>query len=177
WGDDVIRRMLIAASETNVRAAISDVLGVTPRELSAQWHTAIREAYAPVVSGSLSPAGNARIVIKGADLGSDLNVGPSISPDARRIAFLSARSTVSIDVYVADTTSRRIIRRLTNTGRNAHFSSLQFVHSAGAWDPAGAQIAIATLTAGKPALAIFDVESGRTAREIPIPTVGEILNP
>src|SRR5262249_33878852 len=33
WGDDVIRRMLIAASETNVRAAISDVLGVTPREL------------------------------------------------------------------------------------------------------------------------------------------------
>jgi hypothetical protein len=36
---------------------------------------------------------------------------------------------------------------------------------------------MATVISGRPTLAIFDVESGRSERELPIPTVDEIFNP
>jgi hypothetical protein len=38
-------------------------------------------------------------------------------------------------------------------------------------------LAFATIISGRPTLAIFDVESGRTERELTIPTVDENFNP
>ncbi len=178
WGDQVIRQMLgIAASAGDVDVAIEKVLGVKTKELSSDWQTAIRRAYAPVLASTRPPSETGRLVIKGADFGGDLNVGPAISPDGRWIAFLSSRSFFSIDLYVADAATGRIARKLTSTATNPHFSSLQFIYSAGAWDNASRRLAIATVVSGRPTLAIFDVESGRSERELPISTVDEIFNP
>jgi hypothetical protein len=56
-------------------------------------------------------------------------------------------------------------------------SSIQFIYSAGAWDSASQHIAVATVTDGRPALAIFDASSGGKQHEVPIDEVDEILNP
>ena len=96
------------------------------------------------------------MTIKGAELGGDLNVGPAISPDGRWIAFLSERSLFSIDLFVAEASTGKVVQKLTSTATDPHFSSLQFIHSAGAWDADSRRIAIATVTSGRPALAIFD---------------------
>ena len=178
WGDQVVRQMLgIAASAGDVDVAIEKVLGIKTKELSDDWHTAIRRAYDPVLASTTPPGEIGRLVIKGTEFGSDLNVGPAISPDGRWIAFLSSRSFFSIDLYVADASTGRILRRLTSTATSPRFSSLQFIYSAGAWDSASRRLAIATVSSGRPTLAIFDVESGGTERELPIPTVDEIFNP
>lgn len=88
-------------------------------------------------------------MIKGTEFGSDVNVGPAISPDGRWIAFLSSRSLFSIDLYVADASTGRILRRLTSTATSPRFSSLQFSYSAGAWDSASRRLAIATVSSGR----------------------------
>ena len=119
----------------------------------------------------------ARQVIGGKELGSELNVGPSISPDGQWIAFLSTRSLFSTDVYLAEASTGRIVRKLTSTATDPHFSSIQFIYSAGAWDSASRQLAVATVTSGHPALAMFDAQSGSRTREIQVPDVDEILNP
>src|SRR5262249_13160734 len=49
--------------------------------------------------------------------------------------------------------------------------------SAGAWENDSRRIAIATVTGGRPAIAIFDAQSGRKEREIQIADVDEIINP
>ena len=63
---------------------------------------------------------SARSSIKGEDLGGDLNVGPAISPDGRWIAFLSERSLFSIDLFVADASTGKIVRKLTSTASDPH---------------------------------------------------------
>src|SRR5207244_12743004 len=124
-----------------------------------------------------TPASEAgTIVVKGMQL-ADLNVGPSISPDGRWLAFLSTRSFFSTDLYIADASTGKIVHKLTSTATDPHYSSIQFIYSAGAWDHASKRIAIATVTAGRPALAIFDAESGRKEREAIVPEVDEIINP
>ncbi|MBM3771841.1 MAG: hypothetical protein FJW27_11290 [Acidimicrobiia bacterium] len=93
------------------------------------------------------------------------------------IAFLSQRSLLSIDLYVAETATGNILKRLTSTATSPHFSSLQFIYSAGAWDPASRRIALATVTEGRAILSVFDARSGRREREVALSDVDEIFNP
>jgi hypothetical protein len=178
WGDEVVGEMLRTAGQTGDPAiAIQRTLGVTTKELSEEWHAAIRSAYGPVLAATTPPSEVGTLTIKGADLGGDLNVGPAISPDGRWIAFLSERSLFSIDLYLADATTGKVVRKLTSTTTDPHFSSLQFIHSAGAWDSESRRLAIATVTSGKPAIAIFEASSGNKEREFVIDGVDEIFNP
>ena len=177
WGDDVIPKMLgLAAATGDVNVAIRRVLERSTKELSNEWQADIRRAYEPVLASAAPLPNVARVVVKATGLG-NLNVGPAISPDGRWIAFLSERSGMSIDLFVADAASGRIVRKLTSTASDPHYSSLQFIYSAGAWDASSTRLAIATVASGHPALAIFNAERGQKEREIPIPEVDEILNP
>ena len=90
-------------------------------------------------------------MVTGKGLGAELNVGPSISPDGQWIAFLSTRSLFSADLYLAEAATGRIVRKLTSTATDPHVSSIQFIHSAGAWDSASRQIAVATVASGRAA--------------------------
>ncbi|HJZ77294.1 MAG TPA: hypothetical protein VKE51_36430, partial [Vicinamibacterales bacterium] len=178
YGDDVIRRMLAmaaAAADTNV--AIERVLGVKTKELSDEWQESIRRAYEPVLSTTTPPDEIGRLVIRGTTLGGDLNVGPAISPDGKWIAFLSTRSVFSTDLFVADAETGKIVHRLTSTATDPHFSSIQFIYSAGGWDSTSERIAIATVVSGRPAFAVFAVKSGSKEREIPLSDLDEIFNP
>jgi WD40-like Beta Propeller Repeat len=178
YGDDVIRRMLtLGAATGDVDMAIERVLGVKTKELSDDWHAAIHKTYEPMFASTTPPTELGRLVIQGKGLGGDLNVGPAISPDGRWIAFLSTRSIFSIDLYLADTATGKIVHKLTSTATDPHFSSIQFIYSAGAWDAASQQIAIATVTNGRPALAIFDAATGEKRRELPVPELDEVFNP
>jgi hypothetical protein len=117
------------------------------------------------------------VVIKGSDTAGDLNVGPAISPDGARVALLSSRGLLSTDLYIADAHTGEIIRKLTSTATNPHFSSIEFIDSAGAWDHAGKQLAIAAIASGRPALAIFDADTGNKNQEIQLDTLDQIFNP
>ena len=64
----------------------------------------------------------------------------------------------------------KLLHKLTNTATNAHCSSLQFIYSAGAWDSNSKRIAVATVTAGRPALAIFNADTANYRRYLmPVP--------
>ena len=177
WGDEVVGNLLAVAASRGVDEALEGVLGVKTKQLSSDWQASILQTYTPVLTSSTPKGELGRLVVEGKEPGADLNVGPSISPDGRWVAFLSTRSFFSVDLYIAETSTGRIIRKLTSTATNPHYSSIQFIYSAGAWDKASRQIAVATVTSGRAALAIFDAQSGAVSREIPVPDVDEIMSP
>jgi len=174
WGDSVIGEMLrLAGASGDIDLTIRRVLGVSSKELSDEWHDAMRQAYGST-TGTTEPG---RLVIKGKGMGNELNVGPSVSPNGQLIALISGRGLFSVDLYVADAETGRTIRKLTSTSTDPHYSSIQFIYSAGAWDSESKRIVIATVTGGKSALTIFDALSGHEDREVKVPEVDEIFNP
>ena len=174
WGDAVIGEMLdIAGSSGDIELAIRRTLGVNSKDLSEEWHASIRRAYAATTD---APENIGSVVIKG-DGANALNVGPAISPDGRWIAFLSERGLLSIDLFVADAATGRVVRKLTSTASNPHYSSIQFIMSAGAWDADSKRIAIGTIASGRPALAIFNAQTGDKESEYKLKTLDEIFNP
>src|SRR5207253_1929095 len=65
WGDDVIAEILdIAGSTGDVELAINHTLDVTTKDLSEEWHAAIRRAYASTITGP-DDVGLATIKAKG----------------------------------------------------------------------------------------------------------------
>ena len=177
WGDDAIRPMLNAGiRDGSATAAIEQVLGTKPEDLSAAWQHAILGQHGPVLEGGRRASAAARrLAVDAKD--ERLALAPSLSPDGRRIVYLSERDMLSIDMYLADADSGRVIRRLTNTAIDPHVNSIQFLASTGAWHPTGREFAFGAIRDGRPVLTIVDTETGRTAREVPFDDLGEILHP
>lgn len=154
--------------------AIELALGVDRRTLSQQWHESIRATMLPPVRGNTVSPGDA--IIEPRDE-FEMNVGPVLSPDGSRLALLTSRNRLSMDLAVADATTGQIQRTLLRTTRNAHLDSLQFIHSAGTWDPGGDRIAVAGLRRGRPVLTIVNANSGARERDISLGDLDEAIQP
>jgi Tol biopolymer transport system component len=178
WGDRAISDLLLGAGATgDVTDAMAKLLGVMPDQLSRDWHASLRAAYQPVVAETTPATDVASLVIAAKGLGNDLNVSPAISPDGKKLVFLSSRSLFSIDLYVADVTTGKIERQLVKTAVNPHFNSLQFIYSAGGWWPDGRRFVFAAVTNGEPELVLVDMTRKSVEREIRFPNLGEIFSP
>jgi Tol biopolymer transport system component len=178
WGDEMVGRLLRdAARAGSPDMAIETNLGMKTEQLSDEWQAALRRL-AEQVPKDTAPAGTiANLLTKPRGLGGELNVSPALSPDGSQVAFLSERGLFSIDLYIANAETGDVIESVSRTAIDPHFSSLQFISSAGGWSPAGDRFAFAVITAGRPALAIYDVGARRVDHEISLPGVDEAFNP
>ncbi|HEX6974100.1 MAG TPA: hypothetical protein VF147_06840, partial [Vicinamibacterales bacterium] len=157
--------------------AFKEILGVDDKELSKEWHDAEFAAYRPIAQTTKMPADIARALITKDEGGGTMNVSPELSPDGSRLMFFSERDLFSIDLFLADARTGKVIRKITDTATSAHFESLQFLESAGAWDQAGQRFIFPGISQGEPILTIINVDSGKTEREIRLKELDEVLNP
>ena len=178
WGDRVVGEMLRATGpEGNIEGAIASVLGVDQDTLTTDWHEATRRAFAATFETTRQPDAFGRALVTRETGGGDLNLSPSLSPDGRRVVFLSERSLFSIDMYIADVATGKIGRKLVETTSDPHFDSLQFLSSAGDWAPDNRRFVFAALSAGQPVLTMVDADNGERLREQKFAELGEIYNP
>ena len=173
FGEQIVARSLNSHASGGAIGRIKAVTGVDAETLSADWHAWIRNTAA---SAHTEPVPENAVISRSKGAGK-LNVGPALSPDGTEIVFLSERDDYSIDVYLADATTGAIKRRLVQTAANPHFDNLQFIGSAGSWDPNGRRFALAATHEGQPILTIIDTTTGSVEREIALPTVDEAFNP
>jgi Tol biopolymer transport system component len=178
WGDQTVRSLLDAALQArSTDAAFKSVLNLSAAEISKDWHEAIRAQYQPVLNATERVTTYGHLIAGDEEARQGLNVSPSLSPDGRRFVYFSQRGLLSVDLYLADAETGRIIRKLINTAIDPHFTSLQFIGSVGSWHPQGRQFVFGAISSGRPELTILDVDRAERVREIPFADLGEILNP
>ena len=178
WGDAIVWQAFEQALHGGgASAGLEKATGLSIKELSRQWHESIREHYGPILETTKRASVSARSITVDQTHRGALTVSPALSPDGTRIVYMSERDLLSVDLYLADVETGRVLRKLVNTAIDPHFSSIQFISSAGSWHPRGHQFVFGAIREGQPALAILDTERGERVREIPFPDLGEILNP
>ncbi|ODS52160.1 MAG: hypothetical protein ABS36_18620 [Acidobacteria bacterium SCN 69-37] len=150
------------------------------KALTEAWHTSIYELYGITKRDPEEKRSDEelpRALLAERTGSGSMNVGPSLSPNGERIAFLSERSRLAIELYVADTKTGENVKRLTSTASDPHFESLQFLGSSGSWAPDNRRLAVATVQRGRGALAIFDTTTGGILDNIRMDERGEIFQP
>ena len=96
------------------------------------------------------PAAFARPLITKRTRRRTMNVSPELSPDGSRLMFFSERDLFSIDLYLADAKTGKIIRKVTDTATDPHFESLQFLSSAGRVGRASKRFVFPGISQGTP---------------------------
>jgi WD40 repeat protein len=178
YGDAAVGRILKAANRGDgAERAIESVTAMKAESLSLAWHGALRSWSAPVLAHASAPEHYGRLIETESHGAGKLNVAPALSPDGRQLVFLSERDLFSVEAYLADAATGRVIRRITRTSTDPHLQSLQFISSSGAFSADGRRFAFAAVTDGRPVLIVIDVASGRTERQIRVDEVGEIFSP
>lgn len=194
YGDETVAAALRAGAKSgDARAALTMVTGQPADSVVAAWHRALRAAAAPIAAatGTTLPAADSTrsrhapdsTVVAGArriaggrgDV--QLYLAPALSPDGRRMVYLSEAGLFAIEMYLADAVTGQPIRKLVSGTRDPHLESLQFINSAGAFDATGTRVAFGAVVHGKPELRIVNADNGDLERAVPFPTLGEIFNP
>lgn len=174
YGPAVYRRALVSRAAGGGVGRLEAVTREKRDRLSRAWHAWVREMPKPT---ALDTGHRRERLIDRDHHGGRLNIGPALSPDGEHVVFLSERDGMAMDVYLARVEDGRVIRRLTSTARDAHFDSLQFLESAGAWDSAGARFALTTVRDGRPVLTVFAMPSGTETGLHVIPEVDQAFSP
>ena len=176
WGDEVIGAILQATMTGGIEQAFRRVLGLSLDRLSNEWRDAVQTWYLPQIAEHQKARQFARVVLDKKQSGGTLHVSPQISPDGRRIVYLSERNFFFVDLYIADAESGRVDRRLIRSSFDPNFETLRFVNSTGSWSADGQRFAIAAKSGDQDNLVILDVLRDRVVGRYRL-GLNAILNP
>ncbi|HXY39208.1 MAG TPA: hypothetical protein VEQ10_06035 [Vicinamibacteria bacterium] len=178
WGDDmVINLYREGARSGDAFGAIKKVLGQDEKTFSKEWGEAVHRTYAGFLEAQKDATSYGPQLISKKRGGGELNLGPALSPDGKRVVFLSEKDLFSIDLFLADADTGKVIRKLTSTATDPHFDSLQFIESAGAWSPDGRRFVQSALREGRAAILIIDPDTGKKVEEADFKDIDEVDNP
>ncbi len=178
WGDTAVQRIYRIALRTGRAApAIEAVTGLSADTVVARWHEASKKEWGPLLETTSRPDSFGTRIIEGSRDRNPYNVGPSLSPDGKRLAYLSTRGRFSIELYLADARTGKTIRQITKTTFDPHLGNLEFESSSGAWAPDSRRFALAAVSGATPVLAIYDMDNGHKLKELPFKSLGQIYTP
>ncbi len=177
YGDDAIVQIFRRALRIGFAPALGQVLGIPHDTLSVEWRRRVESAYGPLLEGRLAAEEAGDVILAPSTGSGTMNLSPSLSPDGRFLAFLSEKDLFSIDLFLADAVTGRIIRKLTSANANPHFDALRYVETSGAWSPDGERFAFVVFAGGDNELVIVETEDGDIVERIRPEGLGAMNNP
>ncbi len=171
YGADLPARALRA--KRDARRRLEGLTGNSLDTITAGFHRYLRSGYGTRSASTTGPPP----IVSTARGGGRLNLAAALSPDGRQMIYFSERDQLSVDLFLADAVTGKVTRKLISTAANPAFDSLQYIHSAGAWDPAGRRFALATVRDGRPALVLLDVAGNTSATDLLLAQFDEVYSP
>jgi Tol biopolymer transport system component len=175
YGDTVIVPFFKETAKYGYEMAIRRTFGYDERTLSSLWKTSVENTYRPYLKDTAqTPIG--KKIIDDKNGGATYNLAPAISPDGNYVAFLSERDLLSIDLFLADAKTGKILKKLSSKAKSGHIDEYNFIESAGAWSPDSRKFAFSAFSAGVTKLLVVDVTSGRVISTDGMGSVEEFSN-
>lgn len=158
FGDGVIRPLLMGSAKIGIDKAMQRLLGYSADSISTLWANALKAQYAPYERTTEKAAGQ---VLFNKENAGQLNVAPAVSPDGKKMIFLSDKNVISINYFLADLEEGKIEREVVDAKRFGHVDNYSYLESAGTWSPDGQKYALTTFSKGDNKLMIYDVNKGK----------------
>ena len=172
YGDHVITPLFQGVLRYGWYIGFKNVLGISVDSLSKLWQEEIHSAFKPALVNRTEPHKvGTRIIQKG-----DINLSPIISPDGNFFAFFSTRNLFSIDLFLADSRTGKVLKKLVSSETDEHFEALRFINASGSWSPDGKQFAFIVFRGGNNAISILDIESKKIQHTFSTKEIDEITH-
>ena len=174
YGDGVIRNLLLSSAKRGYKEAIENLTGLSTDTLSILWSDAVKNTHSPYLEGKAASTGEK---LFDANNAGKLNIAPSLSPDGKKLIFISDKNVITTDFFLADVQDKEITDRITRVVRGSNIDAYSFLESAGTWSPDGSRFAVTTFSDGRNKLLIIDLEDQKVIRTIETGTLQSFNNP
>lgn len=158
YGDDVIRPLFKETAIYGIEAAFVRIFKMDIERFSSKFKNELIQTYNPLKTGrTIEGIGK---VIASEKTGGEMNVSPAISPNGNYIAYISSKNILSLDIFIVDAQTGKLVRRIESASFGAHVDSYSFIETSGTWSPDSRNLAIVIQSKGKNRLLVIDVENG-----------------
>ncbi len=169
FGDDKIEPLYNETARLGLKMAFEGELGIPVDTFSVRWKTTTENFYKPLIKDrQLDGLGKKLVDIEN---GGRLNISPAVSPNGKYFIFLSEKNLFSIDLFLADAKTGKIIKKLRTRTKNSHLDEIDGFESAGAWSPDSKKYAFIVFSKGMKKVVIDDVNRNKVVDEFFIPGV------
>ena len=175
WGDSLILPLYEKTAQYGYEKAIDSIFGIDAKTLSGLWKSAMETHYGKYLNDSTERRSGKKIISE--KNGGSMNLSPSLSPDGKYLAFFSEKDVFTLDLFLADSKSGKIIKKLSSVTRNHEIDDFSFNESAGTWSPDSKKFAFVIFKKGKNNLAVIDIKRARIIREIEFGNIASFSNP
>ena len=175
WGDAVIGEIMQATPSLGVDRAFRRYIGMDLEELGDEWKEDVQTKYLPQVAELERPRRVGAPILNARRTGGivPIYVAPVLSPDGKQIAYISTgsllRAEVFLDLYLADATTGKRVKRLTKSTLDPEFEELRYAYSQGSFSPDGRLFAFTAQRKGKDVLYLYDLRRQRVLRRLDTP--------
>jgi hypothetical protein len=164
YGDTVIIPFFKNTARYGMQYGIRRTFGYDDKTLSTLWKNSIEATYKPYLKDTAQvPVGHRLIDDKNSG---KMNLAPAISPDGKYLAFLSEKNLFTVDLFLADAKTGKVIRKLTSKVSNTHIDEFNFIESAGTWSPDSKRFAFSVFNKGRNRMVVVDVASGNIIDDV-----------
>jgi len=177
YGDDAVIQVFRRSLRVGFEGAISQVLGLSTDTLSVRWKDKTAEEYLPILAGRSAPRDQGTLILAPSTGSGKTNISPAISPDGRYVAFLSEKDLFSVDLFMAEVATGRIVRKLSSANSDPHIEALRSLDSSGTWSPDSEQFAYVVTAGGAQEIVIVATDNGQKQRTIAFERIGAVSNP
>ncbi len=174
FGENEIYPLYKTTAQLGVKEAFKKELGMPTDSFSIRWKTTTENYYKKFISSrQVKPLGKKLIDAKN---GGRLNISPAVSPNGKYFIFLSEKNIFSLDLFLADANTGKIIKKLSTRTRNSHLDALDAFESSGTWSPDSKKYAFIIYSKGKNKLVIADIDKNKVVDEFFIPNISSFNN-
>ena len=174
YGEQYIRRLFVASASQGYHLAIEEQLGITVDSLSVAWKSTLTNQLVSAEDSTYTLLGERLFSSENAG---SYNLSPSVSPDGAYIVFLSEKDIYSLDLFLADAHTGKIISKIYTNSRNSDIDALEYTENAGSWSPDNRYFAFVAYQKGKSVILVYDTQKKVIARTINYPGIDAVSFP
>jgi len=166
WGDEAIGAILSASRSGSLEGGFRRVIGLDFKQLGDQWRDAVLKEYLP----QLNTADKANVIsqpmlTKERSEGT-LHLAPALSPDGSQVAYFSEKDFFFVDLYLANTSDGKVVRRLYKSTYSSNYETFRFINSSASWSPDGKFLAFAGKNGAHDDIIVLDVARNKQVATI-----------
>lgn len=159
---DILRKISVLRSTEN---AFKEAIGLEFKTLSTNWHRWLESRYWPTLVNKSIPEKIATRLTHHEEDQNFINNSPSISPDGKKIAFLSDRSDY-FDIFLMRSFDGKMINKIVAGQTSGDFEEMHWLRPGISWSPDSREIVFAAKSGKNDGLFIYNAEKGSKKKEI-----------
>jgi len=177
WGDEAVVELFRRSLRMGWDGALEQVLNLESDSISVRWKDKVKADYLPLMEGRQAPSEVGELLLAPSTGSGTQNLAPSLGPNGERLVFMSEKDLFSFDLFMANASDGKVIRKVSSAAADPHFDALRFTDSSGSWSWDGSRLAFVVFADGDNEIVLASAENGDVQDRIAIKGMGAMQGP